>query len=88
MADRKRLREMGVPEDMTADDVKAFFDLPDDDLMHQQTSTAERDDILQKMQVLRIHARGASKTEKVRLDRDYKALHTQLQDLGATPPRS
>jgi hypothetical protein len=33
---RKRLREMGVPEDMSADDVVAFFSLPDDDLMHQQ----------------------------------------------------
>lgn len=33
---RKRLREMGVPEDMNADDVAAFFGLPDDDLMHQQ----------------------------------------------------
>lgn len=38
---RKRLREMGVPEDMSADDVVAFFSLPDDDMMHQQ-STASR----------------------------------------------
>lgn len=39
MIDRKRLREMGVPEDMTADDVKALFSLPDDDdRMHQQVS--------------------------------------------------
>jgi hypothetical protein len=35
---RKRLREMGVPEDMTADDVVAFFSLPDDDdSMHMQS---------------------------------------------------
>lgn len=36
MIDRKRLREIGVPEDMSADDVKALFSLPDDDRMHQQ----------------------------------------------------
>lgn len=41
----------------------------------------ERDEILQKMQVLRIHARGASKAEKARLNRDYKVLHTRLQDI-------
>jgi hypothetical protein len=37
MIDRKRLRAIGVPEDMSADDVKALFSLPDDDdRMHQQ----------------------------------------------------
>jgi hypothetical protein len=35
---RKRLREMGIPEDMTAEDVIALFSLPDDDdSMHAQT---------------------------------------------------
>lgn len=34
---RKRLRQMGVPEDMTALDVIEFFSLPDDDdTMHSQ----------------------------------------------------
>lgn len=38
---RKRLREMGVPEDMTADDVIALFSLPDDDdSMHAQPRVA------------------------------------------------
>lgn len=35
---RSRLLEMGVPEDLSADDVVALFSLPDDDdSMHTQT---------------------------------------------------
>lgn len=35
---RSRLRELGVPEDLTADDVVELFSLPDDDdRMHMQT---------------------------------------------------
>jgi hypothetical protein len=34
---RKRLRELGIPEDLTAGDVARFFSLPDDDdTMHSQ----------------------------------------------------
>jgi hypothetical protein len=45
---------------------------------------AERDDILRKMQELRIHAAGASKAEKARLNRDYKVLWDRLQELNAS----
>ena len=42
---RKRLRETGVPDDMSAGDVKAFFSLPDDDdSMHQQGPRADGGD--------------------------------------------
>src|SRR4051812_9614690 len=43
---RKRLRGMGVPEDMTADDVVAFFGSPDDDLMHQQGEMSMEEGLL------------------------------------------
>lgn len=40
---RKRLRQMGVPEDMTVDDVVALFSLPDDDdTMHTREGASRR----------------------------------------------
>jgi hypothetical protein len=43
----------------------------------------ERDDILRRMHELRIHAAGASKAEKARLNRDYKVLWDRLQEINA-----
>jgi len=46
---------------------------------------SEKEDILQKMQILRIHSAGASKAEKARLNRDYKILWDRLQKINNDP---